>query len=45
MIDYTAEKLIAIIGEHGKETLEFNYIRWKNNEPKYDLRRWGVLDL
>ncbi|MCR5738222.1 MAG: hypothetical protein K6G43_00220 [Lachnospiraceae bacterium] len=40
MIKYSILKKIATISERDTETLEFNYVQWSDNEPKYDLRRW-----
>jgi hypothetical protein len=31
---------IADLGKRGKATLKLRYIKWGDNEPKYDIRAW-----
>ena len=41
-MEYTYKKItnyITVTEENGY-TIELNLIKWNNNDPKYDLRRW-----
>ncbi len=40
MVEYKIIKDIATIYENDFESLELKYIKWGNNTPKYDIRRW-----
>lgn len=31
---------IAVLGKRGKATLKLRYVKWGDNEPKYDIRAW-----
>ncbi len=37
---YRIIKKIAVIGTHGDEAIELNYVEWFQRRPGYDLRRW-----
>ncbi|HIU78180.1 MAG TPA: hypothetical protein IAB09_02000 [Candidatus Avilachnospira avicola] len=40
MIKYEVLEHISTISRNGDNTLELNFIRWGDNDPKYDLRKW-----
>ncbi len=40
MVKYEIIRDVATINDNGIESLELKYIKWGNNTPKYDLRKW-----
>ena len=40
MIKYEILEHINNIAMNGDNTLELNLMRWGDNDPKYDLRKW-----
>lgn len=39
-LEHKLEKHFDTIGQRGQETIEFNLVKWGNNSPRYDIRKW-----
>ena len=40
MFEYKIIKKIGVAGENGNDTKEINIIKWSDNAPCIDVRRW-----
>lgn len=41
---YEVIEELGDISTRGKATLKLRYVKWGNNDPKYDIRAWKVDD-
>ena len=43
-IKYEVVEKCGIISQKGKYSLELRYVKWNNNEPKYEIRNFTTND-
>ena len=41
-VTYEVKEKLGVISSNGKTTRELRLVSWNGNEPKYDIRPWGV---